>query len=73
MTHVLFMGLRDDISDLMAASDVSVLPSHEEGFSNAVLESMAAGLPVVATRVGGNPEAIIDGETGWLVATQATG
>jgi len=68
VTHVLFMGLRDDISDLMATSDVSVLPSHEEGFSNAVLESMAAGLPVVATRVGGNSEAIIDGETGWLVA-----
>jgi glycosyltransferase involved in cell wall biosynthesis len=51
----------------MAASDISVLPSHEEGFSNVVLESMAAGLPVVATRVGGNPEAIMDGETGWLV------
>lgn len=70
VTHVLFMGLRDDISDLMLASDVSVLPSHEEGFSNAVLESMAAGLPVVATRVGGNPEAIIDGETGWLIAPE---
>ena len=67
VNHILFMDRRDDISDLMAASDISVLPSHEEGFSNVVLESMAAGLPVVATRVGGNPEAIIDGITGWLV------
>jgi glycosyltransferase involved in cell wall biosynthesis len=67
VSHILFMDRRDDISDLMATSDISVLPSHEEGFSNVVLESMAAGLPVVATRVGGNPEAIIDGITGWLV------
>ena len=67
VNHIIFLDRRDDISELMAASDISVLPSHEEGFSNVVLESMAAGLPVVATRVGGNPEAIIDGETGWLV------
>jgi glycosyltransferase involved in cell wall biosynthesis len=62
------MGQRNDIPRLLAASDIAVLPSHEEGFSNVILESMAAGLPVVATRVGGNPEAVIDGETGWLVA-----
>jgi len=68
VNNIMFMGQRNDVSDLMVASDVSVLPSHEEGFSNVVLESMAACLPVVATRVGGNPEAIIDGETGWLVA-----
>jgi glycosyltransferase involved in cell wall biosynthesis len=68
--HIIFMDRRDDISDLMAASDISVLPSHEEGFSNVVLESMATGLPVVSTRVGGNPEAIIDGMTGWLVPPQ---
>ena len=67
VNHILFLDRRDDISDLMAASDISVLSSHEEGFSNVVLESMAAGLPVVATRVGGNPEAIIDGMTGWIV------
>ncbi|MFO7462081.1 MAG: glycosyltransferase family 4 protein, partial [Desulfatiglandales bacterium] len=41
--------------------------SYEEGFSNVILESMAAGLPVVATRVGGNPEAVVDGVTGWIV------
>jgi len=67
VNHIIFLDRRNDISDLMAASDISVLSSHEEGFSNVVLESMAAGLPVVATRVGGNPEAIIDGMTGWIV------
>jgi glycosyltransferase involved in cell wall biosynthesis len=66
-SRVKFLGLRRDIPQLMAASDLSTLPSHEEGFSNVILESMAAGLPVVATRVGGNPEAIEDGVTGWLV------
>jgi glycosyltransferase involved in cell wall biosynthesis len=62
-----FMGRRYDVPELLTASDLSVLPSHEEGFSNVILESMAAGLPVVATRVGGNPEAVVNGVTGWLV------
>lgn len=64
---VKFLGRRHDIPWLLASSELSVLPSHEEGFSNTILESMAAGLPVVATNVGGNPEAVIDGKTGWLV------
>ncbi|MDM8539692.1 glycosyltransferase [Desulfococcaceae bacterium HSG9] len=64
--HIRFLGIRHDIPQLMAASDLSVLPSHEEGFSNVLLESMAAGLPVVATSVGGNPEAVVHGVTGWL-------
>ena len=64
---VLFMGQRSDIPSLLAASDLFVLPSHEEGFSNVLLEAMAAGLPVVATKVGGNSEAVVDGATGWLV------
>jgi glycosyltransferase involved in cell wall biosynthesis len=64
---VKFLGRRGDIPDLLSASDLAVLASHEEGFSNVLLESMAAGLPVVATDVGGNREAIVDGETGWLV------
>ena len=68
--HIIFFDQRYDIPQLLAASDISVLPSNEEGFSNVVLESMAAGLPVVATRVGGNPEAIVDGMTGWLVPPQ---
>ena len=65
--RVMFLGQRDDIPELLAASDLSVLASHEEGLSNAVLESMAAGLPVVATDVGGNREAILNGVTGQLV------
>lgn len=64
---VRFMGQRCDIDSLLAVSNLAVLPSHEEGFSNVILESMAAGLPVVATSVGGNPEAVVDGVTGWLV------
>ncbi len=64
---VKFLGQRWDSPELLAASELSILASHEEGFSNVILESMAAGLPVVATDVGGNREAILDGETGWLV------
>jgi glycosyltransferase involved in cell wall biosynthesis len=65
--NVLFLGSRTDVPDLLCSADISVLSSHEEGFSNAILESMAAGLPVIATDVGGNAEAIIDGETGLIV------
>jgi glycosyltransferase involved in cell wall biosynthesis len=64
---VKLLGQRGDAPELLTASDLSVLASHEEGFSNVILESMAAGLPVVATDVGGNREAIVHGETGWLV------
>jgi glycosyltransferase involved in cell wall biosynthesis len=66
--RVSFLGERQDVPEVLVASDLSVLASHEEGFSNVILESMAAGLPVVATRVGGNPEAVLDGVTGWLVS-----
>lgn len=66
-SKVRFVGLRNDVPQLLAASDLSVLSSHEEGFSNVILESMAAGLPIVATNVGGNSEAVVDGVTGWLV------
>ena len=65
--HVLLAGLRADSVRIMAASSLVVHPSHEEGFSNTILEAMAAGKAVVATRVGGNPEAVADGETGILV------
>lgn len=65
---VSFAGHRDDVPAILALADVSVLPSDREGFSNAVVESMAAGVPVVATDVGGNREAIVHGESGFLVA-----
>lgn len=64
---VRFLGERADVPDLLAASDIGVLASHEEGFSNAVIEGMAAGLPMVVSDVGGNAEAVIDGECGHVV------
>jgi len=64
---VTFTGLRSDVPALLGAADVAVMPSLNEALSNVLLESMAAGAPVVATRVGGTPEALIDGETGLLV------
>ena len=65
--HLLWLGRRGDVPQLLEASDIAVSPSHEEGSSNAVLESMAAALPVIATRVGGSPEAVLAGQTGLLV------
>ncbi|MBS1816590.1 MAG: glycosyltransferase [Acidobacteria bacterium] len=66
-SSVRVLGTRTDVPRLLASADVLVHPSLEEGFSNALLEGMAAGLPVVATDVGGNPEAVLDGKTGYLV------
>src|SRR5262249_53958707 len=60
-------GYRADVAGLLTEMSVSVLPSLSEGLSNVLLESMAAGVPVVATRVGGTPEAVEHGETGLLV------
>jgi sugar transferase (PEP-CTERM/EpsH1 system associated) len=60
-------GARDDVADLMRGMDLFVLPSLAEGVSNTVLEAMACGLPVIATRVGGNPELVQEGVTGSLV------
>jgi glycosyltransferase involved in cell wall biosynthesis len=62
-----FTGLRTDVPSMLAQSTVSVLPSHSEGLSNSLIESMAAGLPLVATDVGGNPELVIQGVNGLLV------
>ncbi len=64
---VWFPGERDDIAELMRGLDVFVLPSLREGISNTILEAMASGLPVIATRVGGNPELVEHGRTGTLV------
>jgi glycosyltransferase involved in cell wall biosynthesis len=57
--------------DLFAAMDVYVCTSQTEGFSNVLLEAMASGKPVVATDVGGNRDAVVEGETGFLVPAQA--
>ena len=66
---VFFIGRCDNVADLLFASDVGVLSSKAEGFANAILEYMAAGLPVVATDVGGAREAIAEGETGYTVVS----
>jgi glycosyltransferase involved in cell wall biosynthesis len=63
----MFTGLRTDIPALLASVNVAVMPSLNEALSNVLLESMAAGAPTVATRVGGTPEALVDGVTGLLV------
>jgi glycosyltransferase involved in cell wall biosynthesis len=65
--RLIFTGLRQDVPALLAAATVSVMPSLNEALSNVLLESMAAGAPTVATRVGGTPEAIVDEITGLLV------
>ncbi|HID32258.1 MAG TPA: glycosyltransferase, partial [bacterium (Candidatus Stahlbacteria)] len=62
-----FLGQRSDIPDILADADLFVLASHWEGMPGAVMEAMAAKLPVVATDVGGIPELVVDGETGLLV------
>jgi glycosyltransferase involved in cell wall biosynthesis len=65
--RVHFLGQRQDIPDLLAVLDIFVLPSHSEGVSLALLEAMAAGLPVIASRVGSLPEVVADGDNGLLI------
>lgn len=65
--HVHWLGSVERPGPVYDAADVAIHASHEEGFSNAVLEAMAAGLPLIATAVGGNLDAISDGDTGVLV------
>ncbi len=66
-SNVALLGERSDVTNLLSAMDLFVLSSPEEGMPNVVLEAMAAGLPVVATGVGGTPEVVADGKTGLLV------
>jgi glycosyltransferase involved in cell wall biosynthesis len=65
--HFILAGFRDDLDRWLASLDVMVLPSYTEGLPNVVLEAFAAGVPVVATAVGGTPEVVDDGASGYLV------
>ena len=65
--YVHFIGRRKDIPDILSGIDIFILASETEGLSNALLEAMAAARPVVATNVGGNPEVVLNGQTGYLV------
>jgi glycosyltransferase involved in cell wall biosynthesis len=64
---IVFAGFRDDLDSWMPNADLFVLPSLTEGLPNVLLEAHAGGVPVVATAVGGTPELVVDGETGFLV------
>ena len=65
-SHVIFQPGSSDVEEWLRATDIFVLPSHSESFSNALLEAMACGCCVIGSRVGGTPELIHEGETGFL-------
>ncbi|WP_456599805.1 glycosyltransferase [Blastococcus sp. SYSU DS0616] len=65
--RVVFAGARDDVHELLPRTSLVVLPTRMEALPTALLEAAAAGVPSVATDVGGVPEVVVDGETGWLV------
>jgi glycosyltransferase involved in cell wall biosynthesis len=69
--EVVLLGHRQDVSDLLPGFDAYVNSSVFEGISLTILEAMAAGVPVVATRVGGTPEVVLHGVTGWLVPSRS--
>ncbi len=68
--HIEFLGERKDVSELLKTAGFFVSSSKTEGISLTLLEAMAVGLPIVTTRVGGNPEIVVEGETGKLVPSQ---
>ncbi|MFX1348605.1 MAG: glycosyltransferase family 4 protein [Promethearchaeota archaeon] len=65
--NLLYLGYRKDVPNLLAISDIYVLPSYSEGLSPAILEAMASGLPIVTTNVGSNPDININGQYGCLI------
>jgi len=67
LPNVVFEGYRENVGDYLAAFDFLVFPSREEGLGSSVIDAMDQRLPVVASRVGGLPEVVFDGETGFLV------
>ncbi len=69
--RVIFLGARPDVNRILPLADVCMLTSRSEGFSNTIVEYMTAGRPVIATDVGGNREAVVENETGFLAPVQA--
>ena len=67
--RVFLTGFRDDVPNVLAASDVLALPSFREGTPRVITEAMASGVPVVATDIAGIPEQVADGESGYLIPT----
>jgi glycosyltransferase involved in cell wall biosynthesis len=67
--RVSLLGYRDDVPNVLAASNVLVLPSYREGTPRVITEAMASGLPVIATDIAGIPEQVADGESGYLIPT----
>jgi glycosyltransferase involved in cell wall biosynthesis len=68
MKNVLFLGKQDNVPDIMACASVLLLPSELESFGLVALEAMSCEVPVIATNVGGLPEVVVPGETGFLAA-----
>jgi len=68
--RVVFLGLRRDVPEILRAADILAMPSSREGLPIVLLEAMAAGLPVVVTRVGGIPEVVEEGKTGFFVTQE---
>ena len=66
-SRICFLGLREDVPELLAGSQLCLLISNWEGFPRSILEALRSGLPVIASDVGGVREAVVDGETGFLV------
>lgn len=65
--RAVFLGMRADVPELLPDFDIAVQPSHTEGVAGTAVEAQLLGIPVIATDVGGQPNLIVDGETGWLV------